>query len=127
MDEDGDISPGNGKDQMTGRFVAGNRYGTRNPGNAMARRMAELRRTLVESVTPEETVAVFRKLYRLALDGDVAAIKLFLEYSAGKPVQGIELSVEQLQVVPPIFQLIPNPRDVGLPPLESDGGNGEQP
>jgi hypothetical protein len=55
--------------------------------------MAELRSAVLEAATPEILSAVTRKLAMLALqENDVAAARLLLEYSCGKPVQGVEIS-----------------------------------
>ena len=43
------MSEGNGKDSMTGRFVAGNRYGGKSPGSPVAKRMGELRRAILDA------------------------------------------------------------------------------
>ncbi len=37
--------------------------------------------------TPEDAIAVLRKMKSLALDGNVAAAKVFLEYTLGKPTE----------------------------------------
>jgi len=70
-----------GRDQ-TGRFAKGNRGG---PGNPFARKVAELRRMLVNSVTPEDIGKVARVLVEQAMDGDVASAKLLFQYTLGKP------------------------------------------
>lgn len=65
-----------------GRFGKGNPGG---PGNPFNRRIAELRRLLMEAVStrlPDMVEALMEK----ALQGDVAAIKVALEYSVGKPL-----------------------------------------
>ena len=79
----------NGRDNL-GRFGAGNAHGK---GHAGHKRMAELRGAVLEAATPEVVSAITKKLAMLALqEGDVAAARLVLEYSCGKPIQGIELS-----------------------------------
>jgi hypothetical protein len=83
----------NGRDPMTGRLLPGNRVAVGNRGsNSVARRAHELRQCLLEAVSPEDVLAVGRKLVELAKDGDVTAAKLWLEYVLGRPVQGVELS-----------------------------------
>jgi hypothetical protein len=62
--------------------VAGNRGG---PGNPFARRLAEFRKAIVEAATPQKVAAVVAKLEEKALEGDVAAAKLYLAYAVGKP------------------------------------------
>jgi hypothetical protein len=113
---------GNGKDPVSGRFVEGHRLSVGHRGvNATARRIAELRRMLVECTTEEQIKAAFHRLYELGMDGDVAALKLFLEYTCGRPPQGIEVSVTPSpdQIV---FQRIDNPRDAQLPLVVGDDG-----
>jgi hypothetical protein len=50
-----------------------------------ARRTAAFRRAIAAAVTEEMIAAVVAKLAERALAGDVAAIKLFLAYTVGKP------------------------------------------
>ncbi len=70
-----------GRDEH-GRFTKGNRGGF---GNPFARRTAAFRCALLEAVTEEMIAAVVHKLVEQALTGDVAAIKLLLAYTVGKP------------------------------------------
>jgi hypothetical protein len=72
---------GNGRD-ANGRFARSNPGG---PGNPFARRVAEFRKAIVEAATPEKIAAVVAKLEEKALEGDVAAAKLYLAYTVGKP------------------------------------------
>lgn len=64
-----------------GRFVKGNAGG---PGNPFARRVAQLRAVLMESVTDEDMRDVVQTLVTLAKAGDVAAIKLLFERLLGR-------------------------------------------
>lgn len=50
-------------------------------------RMTELRHELHESMTIEEITAVKDSILKKAINGDIGACKLFLEYSIGKPIQ----------------------------------------
>lgn len=86
------MSEGNGKDPMTGRFLAGHKYGGKSPGSPVARRMGELRRAILDSTTEEEAKAAFRKLYDVAMTGEVPALALYLAYACGKPVESVQLS-----------------------------------
>jgi hypothetical protein len=81
-------SPPNGRDAR-GLFAPGNTIAKGNVGNA---RMKSLRRTLIGCVTPEKVAEVEATLYRLAVGGDVAAIKTWLDHVIGRPVQAVELS-----------------------------------
>jgi hypothetical protein len=74
-------SAANGRD-ANGRFARGNPGG---PGNPYYRRQAELKRKILESVTDVDVMSVMRVLLGLARTGDLAAIKLFLEYTVSKP------------------------------------------
>jgi hypothetical protein len=85
-------SMNNGKDPMTGRFLAGHKYGGKSPGSPVAMRMGELRRAILEATTEDEARAAFRKLYEVAMTGEVPALALYLAYVAGKPVESIQMS-----------------------------------
>ena len=65
-----------------GRFQPGCRPG---PGNPFAKRVASLRRALLDSVSEADVAQVGQKLVRLALAGDVPAAKVLLGYVVGKP------------------------------------------
>ncbi|HZY84030.1 MAG TPA: hypothetical protein VFE78_04325 [Gemmataceae bacterium] len=76
-----------------GERAAGGRFGKGNaggPGNPFARQVAALRRTLLASVTEEDVEAVARELVRRAKDGDLAAAKLLLSYTLGKPAAAVD-------------------------------------
>jgi hypothetical protein len=70
-----------------GRFVAGNRAAA---GNPVHKKMAEHRRAILEALTDAEVVAVIRKLYDLAVGGDVAAARTLLDRLAG-PAQALDI------------------------------------
>lgn len=73
---------GNGRDGK-GRFAPGNKGG---PGNPNTQRVARLRETLLNAVTPEEMERVVRALLDKAQEGDVPAIKELLDRTIGKAV-----------------------------------------
>src|SRR5260370_41631105 len=79
----GEHAPGgdNGRDAR-GRFAAGNPGGR---GNPLARRVAELRKGLLETVTDEELRIVAGQLMGKAKFGDLAAMKLLFQDVWGKP------------------------------------------
>jgi hypothetical protein len=77
---------------LNGHFAPGNRIGKGNLGN---KRMAELRRALLDSATPDRVKAVAEALYEMAVGGDVSAAKVWLEFTVGKPVQAVELSTPE--------------------------------
>ena len=77
------INGSNGRG-TNGRFAPGNPGG---PGNPFVKRAAELRSVLHAAVTDDDLTAVMSKLVSLAKDGDIAAIKLLLDRTIGKPVE----------------------------------------
>jgi hypothetical protein len=79
--------PAAGGRDAHGRFARGNRGG---PGNPHARRVAELRSALLEALTPERMRALAESLYASALGGDVAAAKLLLAYTLGRPAPAVD-------------------------------------
>jgi hypothetical protein len=76
-----------------GRFAKGNPGG---PGNPYYRRQAQLKRQLLASVSEDDVQAVMQVLVGLAKSGDLAAIKLFLEYTVGKPRKEVDPDQEEL-------------------------------
>jgi hypothetical protein len=72
----------NGGRDAHGRFAKNNPGG---PGNPFARRIAEFRKAIAAAATPEKVAAVVTKLEEKALEGDVAAAKLYLAYAVGRP------------------------------------------
>jgi hypothetical protein len=82
----------NGRD-ASGRFTRGNPGG---PGNPYYRRQTELKRLLLESVTDADVQSVMQVLLGLARGGDLAAIKLFLEFTVGKSSKEVDPDKEEL-------------------------------
>jgi hypothetical protein len=74
-------APAEGRD-AGGRFAKGNKGG---PGNPFARRCAELRQALLNSVTEDDIAALAKRLLLQAKGGDMAAAKLLLTYVIGTP------------------------------------------
>jgi hypothetical protein len=70
-----------------GRFAAGNPGG---PGNPFARQTAALRKAMLDAVTPEDIQRIVQALIDKASKGDVAASKLVLSYTIGKPTAPAE-------------------------------------
>jgi hypothetical protein len=83
------VRPGFDGRDGAGRFAPGNRLAA---GNPLAKRMHAHRKALLDSTTPEDVQRVGRRLFDLAVGGDVAAAKVWLEYVVGKPPQALELS-----------------------------------
>jgi hypothetical protein len=76
---------GSNRDER-GRFVQGNEGG---PGNPFTRRVAALRTALLQQITEEDIQEVARRLLAQAKEGDLAAIKLLLQYAIGKPLETV--------------------------------------
>ena len=73
----------NGKDSL-GRFEQGNKYGM---GNPFAKKTAQLRAALLNTVTPDDVAVVIKVLIRLARGGDLVAVKELLDRAVGRPVE----------------------------------------
>jgi len=69
-----------------GRFSARHKGG---PGNPFARQVAEIRKLLLNSVPGERLAKIVLAMVEKAEAGDVAAAKLVLQYTVGKP-RGVE-------------------------------------
>jgi hypothetical protein len=76
----------NGRDAR-GRFIPGNKGG---PGNPFARKVAELRKTLVNFVTEDDMKHIAFVLKEKAMGGDIDAIKLLFQYVIGKPNEAVD-------------------------------------
>jgi hypothetical protein len=87
VNEPSPASP-NGR-HVNGRFALGNKVAVGNPGGS---RMKELRAALLAAATPEKVKAVEESLHELAVGGDVAAAKVWLDHVVGKPLQAVEVS-----------------------------------
>jgi hypothetical protein len=78
-----DPSPANGDTgrDASGRITEGNPGG---PGNPYYRRQAQLKRALLEAITEDDVRSVVEVLVGLARGGDLAAIKVYLQYADAK-------------------------------------------
>jgi hypothetical protein len=85
----------NGHRDCNGRFLKGNPGG---PGNPFVRQVAALKAALFEALTREDVGAVMRTMRDKALSGDVAAARLMLEYSVGKPLPGSTASALDAEI-----------------------------
>jgi hypothetical protein len=82
------VPPARGRERDdAGRFQPGCKPG---PGNPFARRVATLRKALLESVSEGDVAELGRKLLAQALAGDVAASKVLLSYVVGKPTEVVD-------------------------------------
>ena len=70
----------------SGRFRVGNKLAK---GNIVNRRMAELRAAALEAESSQRVAEVVGKLRELALEGDVAAAKVYMETVVGLAPQAV--------------------------------------
>jgi hypothetical protein len=68
----------------SGRFAPGNKGG---PGNPHARKVAQLRSALLETVTEDDMRAIGAKLIAMARGGNLPAIKELIERTLGRPIE----------------------------------------
>ena len=68
----------------SGRFAPGNAGG---PGNPFAKRTACLRSILIEAVSDDDLKDIIQAVTEKAKAGDMAAVKIILDYCIGKPTQ----------------------------------------
>lgn len=86
----------NGRD-AAGRFAKGNSGGK---GNPYAKRVALLRKAMLDAVTEEDIGAILGKLVELALSGNVPAAKEVLDRCLGRTLEADLLErLEQLEGV----------------------------
>jgi hypothetical protein len=86
-----------GRDSQ-GRFSKGNPGG---PGNPFARQVGRLRTVLLERLDEDKLRAIADKLLELAMEGDVAAMRLLLSYTLGRPAAAVEpdeLDVQEIEL-----------------------------
>jgi hypothetical protein len=81
-----------------GRFTRGNKGG---PGNPFNRRCAALRQLLLERVSDDDLAAIVDRVVEMAKEGDLAAAKLVLSYTVGKPLPAVapdRLDIDEFDV-----------------------------
>jgi hypothetical protein len=89
-----------------GRFAKNNKGG---PGNPYNRKVAALRQAMLETITPEDLQEVLAAVLFKAKTGELAAAKLLLSYTIGKPGAAVdpdtldqqEWQMHQQAAVPP--------------------------
>ena len=81
------VAPESADRAPKGRFALGNKGG---PGNPFARQVAEIRKLLLNTVPGERLAKIVLALVEKAEAGDVAAAKLVLQYTVGKPAEAVE-------------------------------------
>jgi hypothetical protein len=70
-----------------GKFVKGNKGG---PGNPFARKLAAMRRAFFAAVTKEDLAAIAQAMIEKAKAGDVAAARLVIQYTMGRPAEAVD-------------------------------------
>jgi hypothetical protein len=81
-----------------GRFTKGNKVGR---GNPYARRVAVLRRAMLRIVKPNDLQTIIVKMILRGCAGDVAAARLALQYTLGKPSETVDpdrVDLEELEL-----------------------------
>ena len=89
MDVPAPVAPGSNGRGPGGRFAPGNRLAQ---GNLVNRRMYYLRARLLSAISPAAIEAAGRQLCAQAEAGDLAAIRVLLDYAVGRPPQAVALS-----------------------------------
>jgi hypothetical protein len=82
-----------------GRFTPGNQCSR---GNPFARKCAELRKALVNAVTPQDISEIVAKLIEKAKAGDAAAARVLFSYALGKPATAVDpdtINQQELQTL----------------------------
>src|SRR4051812_22222710 len=79
--------PQNPDRESNGQFTQGNRGG---PGNPFARQVAMLRKLVLSAMTEDRMRQLVEFLFECAMKGDMAAAKMLLQYSLGKPAEAVE-------------------------------------
>jgi hypothetical protein len=79
-----------------GQFAPGNRGG---PGRPRGRANA-LRRAAEDAVSPEHIGAITRRAVRMALEGNLSAMKFVFDRTCGKPVEGPSEAVASEVMLP---------------------------
>ena len=69
------------------------------PGNPHARRVADIRRTLMEEVSDDDLRQLVRTLVEKGKGGDVVAAREVLDRLVGKPKASLSIEQEQENVV----------------------------
>ena len=81
--------------KANGRFASGWKGG---PGNPHAARVQKIRAAILDAATKDDIKEVVRALIEKAKQGDVAAIKLFLDRVAGpvkdEPGKGLDTEIK---------------------------------
>jgi hypothetical protein len=74
-----------------GLFAKGNKIAN---GNPQAKRAHDLRKAAREAIAPEQIKALMEKYLGMALEGDLQAGRIVLEYTVGKPLPAVDADDE---------------------------------
>lgn len=80
-----------------GRFAKGNKCGK---GNPFGREVNQLRAYIFGNISQGEWDNVRKALVEKAMDGDVKALTLLLNYGCGKPAQSLDVNVTSANISP---------------------------
>ena len=89
------------RDKKTGKFLPGNKA---SPGRPTRATKAEYLAAMGAAVNVESWQKATAKMLRLALAGDVQAYRAILPYFAGLPVQRLQLSTAEAQVLADVLE-----------------------
>ena len=88
-----------GRDDQ-GRFAKGNPGG---PGNPQARHATALRHAAQSAVSSDHMSALMRKALRMALEGNLQAMRIVFERTLGRPIEG-PTETDPIDIEPPRMQ-----------------------
>jgi hypothetical protein len=92
-------TPPNADRSSDGKFAPGNKLGK---GNPFARQCAELRKALLNAVTPQNIAEIAAKLLEKAKAGDAAAARVLFSYTLGQPAAPVDpdtINKQELQTM----------------------------
>lgn len=110
----GELVPHGDRD-IGGRFARGNKVGVGNPAH---KRMRQLRQQFLDCVGDDAMSEVTATLVEMAKGGDTQAMRIFYEWTIGRPPQAIELSgpdgepLSMVQVVTTIMAALGNDPEI---------------
>ena len=81
------MNTNSGRDSQ-GKFKKGNKCSCGRPKNSFPERVRE---AVYGHITPEQVITVLDAMYDLAIEGDVSAARVFLDYVLGKPKQDVAI------------------------------------
>lgn len=89
------------RDEKTGRFLPGNKA---SPGRRPRATEAEYLSAMSDAVSVEQWGKATAKMLKQAMQGDVQAYKTILPYFAGLPVQRLQLSSADAQILADVLE-----------------------